>query len=86
LLPLEDIDVARSRGLEFSVARKANRGAPWKTVFSVDCLQTALDRARAEEDYEVAIFLETRLGGFIYWTSKHPDVFNSSVLLQIDQS
>jgi hypothetical protein len=78
--PNEDIDIARRRHLRFYVSRKEKRGAPWTKTFATEDIDLALERARTEDDYEVAVFVETASGGFIYWTSKHPDVFNSTVL------
>jgi len=49
-------------------------------AFVTDDLDVALERARSEPDFETAVFVEAAAGGFLYWTSKHPDVFNSSVL------
>jgi hypothetical protein len=78
--PNEDIDLARKRRLRFYVSRKEKKGAPWAKTFVTEELDLALEHARAESDYEVAVFVETASGGFIYWTSKHPEVFNSTVL------
>jgi len=48
--------------------------------FATDDLDAALERARSEREFETAVFMEAAAGGFLYWTSKHPEVFNSSVL------
>lgn len=78
--PNEDIDIARRRQLRFYVSRKEKRGALWAKTFVTEDLDLALQRARDGSGYEVAVFVETGSGGFIYWTSKHPEVFNSTVL------
>jgi hypothetical protein len=78
--PSEDIDIARRRHLRFYVSRKHRQGAPWARTFVTDDLDAALERARAEQGFETAVFVESASGGFLYWTSKHPEVFNSSVL------
>jgi hypothetical protein len=78
--PIEDLDIARRRHLRFYVSRKHQQGAPWVRAFVTDDLDAALERARTEQDFETAVFVETASGGFLYWTSGHPEVFNSSVL------
>ena len=78
--PSQDVDIARRRQLRFYVSRKEKRGAPWTKTFATEDIDLALERARIEAHYEVAVFVETASGGFIYWTSQHPDVFNSTVL------
>jgi hypothetical protein len=76
----EDIESARRQRLRFKVSRKEQRGAPWLGVFEGEDLEEALSRARAETAYEAAVFVVTNSGGFIYWTSAAPDVFNSTVV------
>ena len=78
--PRDDMDIARRRQLQFYVARKAKRGAQWIKTSVTGDIDVALERAHTEDDYEVAVFVATTSGGFIYWTSEHPDVYNSSVL------
>ncbi|WP_147443431.1 MULTISPECIES: hypothetical protein [unclassified Corallococcus] len=77
---LTDAELARQRGYRFYVSRKEQRGGRWLKVYEGEMLEEALRVGREAKAFEVAVFLETAHGGFVYWTSKHPDVFNSSVL------
>jgi hypothetical protein len=73
-----DRTLARNRGHFFSVASKDGRGMPWQEVSrDIDDLDEAIRLARALEVYEAGVFAH---GRFLYWTSAHPDLFNSTVL------
>lgn len=78
--PHSDVEMAKRRGLRFYVSRKAKRGGPWERLFATGDLDEALSRAQATHDHEVAVFVESQFGGFLYWTSKHPETFNSVVI------
>lgn len=80
MIPPADLEVASERGLRFQVCRKTKSGAKWNAVFETQDLGVAVSRAQAERDYEVAVFVVTDSGGFQYWTSRHPEVFNSDVI------
>jgi hypothetical protein len=80
MIPPADVAIAVERGLRFQVCRKAKRGAQWVAGFETQDLAGAVSRARTENDYEVAVFVVTDTGGFQYWTSRHPEVFNSDVI------
>ena len=68
---------AKKHGHVFRVMRKEKRHAPWMEVFAdVDDLSKAMVLASEIEAYEVGILL----GGKIYWTSRWPDVFNSTII------
>jgi hypothetical protein len=74
-----DRALAKERGYVFRVMRKEKRGAPWTEVFAdIDDLTKAMALAGEIKDFEVGILL----GGMIYWTSRWPDVFNSTVIEQ----
>jgi hypothetical protein len=74
-----DRDLAKERGYVFRVMRKEKRGAPWREVFAdIDDLSKAMALAGEIEAYEVGILLR----GYIYWTSRWPDVFNSTIIEQ----
>jgi hypothetical protein len=78
-----DRALAREKGDRFHVARKEGRGMPWRDIAEdiVD-LHDAMTLADATQCYETGVFMD----GFLYWTSAHPDVFNSTVLmLRIDR-
>jgi hypothetical protein len=51
---------------------------PWQEVRrDIDDLDEAMRLARDLEVYEAGVFAH---GGLLYWTSAHPDLFNSTVL------
>lgn len=78
---IDDLEIARQRGLRFYVCRKEARGTRWiHLTEETEELESAIKRAKAEVAHEVAIFIETDTGGFQYWTSRFPDAFNSTVL------
>ena len=70
----KDLAIARSRGHLFFVATKDGRGLCWRDArLDIADLDEAMRFARGLEAYEVG-------GGFLYWTSAHPDLLNSTVL------
>jgi hypothetical protein len=74
-----DRALAKQRGYVFRVMRKEKRHARWMEVFAdIDDLSKAMALAGEIEAYEVGILL----GGRIYWTSRWPDVFNSTIIEQ----
>ena len=79
-VPSEDIELSRARCLRFYVSEKLNPSAQWQHRMSTSDLGEALDLASRSPEHEVAVFVETAAGGMLYWTSKAPDVFNSTVL------
>jgi len=73
-----DRALAQSCGHLFSVVTKDGRGMPWQEVRrDIDDLDEAMRLARDLEVYEAGVFAH---GRFLYWTSAHPDLFNSTVL------
>lgn len=78
--PEEDFQLASQRRLTFYVGEKMKRGSPWLEILRTTDLTEALTRAQQIVNDEAGVLVETRHGGFIYWTSLHPDVFNSTVL------
>lgn len=51
---------------------------PWQEVRrDIADLDEAMHLARGLAAYEAGVFAE---GRFLYWTSAHPDLFNSTVL------
>lgn len=72
-----DKAIAKERGFLFGVMRKEKRHGTWtEVVADIDDLQKAMTLAGAVEAFEVGVFL----GGKIYWTSRSPDVLNSTVI------
>jgi hypothetical protein len=83
--PEADVLCARSRAMTFEALKKSARGQRWEVMqSSLNDLVVAVDFARAFHAYESAVFTEgpTPLGGFQYWTSRAPDLFNSTVISQ----
>ena len=66
----------------FTVATKAKKGAAWANQKTeVFDLPDAFLAAQVLEAFEVAIFTAGRSNGsFIYWSSRHPEILNSSVI------
>ncbi|RKI74681.1 hypothetical protein D7X55_01765 [Corallococcus sp. AB049A] len=79
---MTDAERARELGLRFYVATKEKQGARWSTFFESGDLEEALRAGREKSAFEVAVFVATASGGFVYWTSRSPDVFNASVLVR----
>jgi hypothetical protein len=81
-VPLEDIEKASKRGLVFKVADKQGPGRRWQFVDEfIDSIEVAVARAKDMGGYESAVFLPTQqANGFLYWTSRDPELFNSTVL------
>jgi hypothetical protein len=72
-----DRTLAKERGFLFRIMRKEKRGGPWTEISAnIDDLEKAMTLAGAVEAYEAGVFV----GGSIYWTSRWPDVFNSTVI------
>ena len=81
----QDAKHARKRGLTFEVVSKAGRGKRWETVeANISDLERAIQLARSLGGYESGVFTDGPypLGGFLYWTSKRPEVYNSTVITQ----
>lgn len=73
-----DRALARSHGHLFSVLSKDGWGMPWQEVRrDIDDLDEAMRLARDLEVYEAGVFAH---GRFLYWTTAHPDLFNSTAL------
>jgi len=72
-----DRAIAKERGFLFRVMRKEKRHGRWTEVAAnINDLQKAMTLASAVQAFEAGVFL----GGKIYWTSRWPDVFNSTVI------
>jgi hypothetical protein len=73
-----DRALAREKGHRFDVARKDGRGMRWTDVeLNISDLHDAMVLAHACKAYETGVSVQ---GGFLYWTSAHPEVFNSTVI------
>ena len=73
----DDRALAHERGHRFDVATKDGRGKRWIEIDrSIADLHDAMVLARDTKAYETGVFLQ----GFLYWTSIHPEVFNSTVI------
>lgn len=73
-----DRALAHERGHRFDIARKDGRGTRWIEIErNVADLHDAMVLARDTKAYETGVFVQ---GGFLYWTSVHPEIFNSTVI------
>lgn len=80
--PREDVQLAAKRGLTFRVMDKSVPRGRWQLrLAGIASLERAADIASdLEGASESGIFVETSAGGFLYWTSRDADLFNSIVL------
>ena len=78
----DDRKLASERGITFKVCTKEGQGQPWNTVEEdIQDLHDAMILANHLGDpYEIGIFANNNGGGYLYWTSKSPDLLNSSVI------
>ena len=80
MTPRNDLIEATQRARRFYVCRKES-GRWVRCSRETLELAAALDRCLAEES-GAAVFMASKSGGFIYWASDKPDLFNSSVLTE----
>lgn len=82
MFPETDQIIADERGLAFYVSVKQMPENRWRRIEERLPLRVALGVAkeRAKPGVEIAVFVDARSGGLLYWTSKDPDVYNSIVL------
>ena len=72
---------AIEHGIHFKVSQKDNKGARWVNIKDdISSIFDAIKCAQSIQCFEVAIFAMHEVGGFLYWSSKNPEEFNSSVL------
>ena len=76
-----DQPIATEKGLTFTVAKKEKKGAPWVDLKeNIENLLEAFQFSISVESFEVAIFVVYKFGGIHYWSSRHPEIFNSGAL------
>jgi hypothetical protein len=77
-----DTEHARVQRLRFDVMQKASRHASWQSVVSdLTDLGEAISIAKKQNSYESGVFVNYPNGyGFIYWTSRYPEVFNHDMI------
>lgn len=78
-----DAKTATDRGMRFRICRKESPGSPWIAVVDdVGDLRLAVQQARELEAFETAVFTAGPgvLAGFLYWTSRFPEVLNTTVI------
>jgi hypothetical protein len=80
MIPDQHLAMATDAGLRFYATVKQRRGGRWEKVVRDVALDEAYQRATAESAFERAVFVHTPVGGFMYWTSRFPDTFNSDAL------
>jgi hypothetical protein len=81
--PETDVIVANERGLAFYISAKAEAQGHWNRVAGNLSLAAALELSSNDQlvsRAEVGVFVETRSGGILYWSSRKPAVFNSLIL------
>ncbi len=80
--PQNDLEAAAANRLVFSVCRKAVPRGTWLTVLEGLSLEEAMlaTRAHLASSSEVGVFVERRTGGFLYWSSLTPELFNSTAV------
>lgn len=78
----EDASFAKKYNLSFKVVRKMAPKAKWETVAcDIYDLQQALTMAQGLDVYESGVIVwSSGFRGMIYWTSKYPNLFNTTVL------
>ena len=76
-----DRQAALRRGYRFFVAQKVERGSRWQHVRDdIADLHEAIVHAQSLTAHEVAVFVVRTGGGYIYWSSRQPDVYNTTVI------
>ena len=85
--PPEDIVVARERRLVFEVVIKDQQGGAWEThsLHQGDLVEAFSFAVAVHDPFEVGIFMNTSAGGFKYWSSLKPLLFNSTVVQDSDE-
>ena len=79
----DDTEHAKLRGMTFKVVSKPGQGQRWQTIGQpVDDLSEAVALAKKVDAWESGVFTAgpEKLAGFKYWSSHHPDLFNSIVV------
>ena len=79
----DDARQAELRGMTFKVVSKPAQGKRWETVGPpVHDLSKAVALAKEIDAWESGVFTAGpgKLAGYLYWSSHHPDLFNSSVI------
>lgn len=77
--------VAKTNSVIFKVSTKEKKGAPWLTSRAdIEDLFEAMNFALSINCFEVAIFAVYEIGGFIYWSSRNPEILNSVALTHKD--
>lgn len=84
-IPVADCALTIENNLTFSVKKKNLPRGIWILVCETQNLQEAVIKAMEilSSDASVVqtgVFVETESGGFIYWGSDSPELFNSVVL------
>jgi hypothetical protein len=76
--PDDDLTLALQYGITFTIAQKAEHGQAWQTVAAnIPSLGQAFTQAQHLRAWEVQI---ATTQGFQYWSSRTPDLFNSTVI------
>jgi hypothetical protein len=72
-----DAHLARQKGYRFDVYTKERHQAPWILFDAdIDDLVEAVEVARGLNAWETGVMMD----GSIYWTSRNPDLLNTTVM------
>jgi len=77
-----DRELAKERRVPFKVCTKSAQGRPWEEVENdLEDLQDAMILANhLDGHYQVGVLAVREGCGYIYWTSKTPDLFHSPAI------
>ena len=77
-VPEDDISLAAKKTMTFQVTVKHGWKQRWETVQTgMVSLNDALLLAASQESWDAGVFTDD---GLLYWTKRHPDLFNSTVI------
>ncbi|WP_157359871.1 hypothetical protein [Caldimonas brevitalea] len=78
--------IAETKERIFKVSTKEKKGAPWITVKTdISDLQEAMATALDCNTFETAVFfLDQNGAGSMYWSSRHPNILNSTLIDKAD--
>lgn len=78
---LNDQLKADRSGVRFEVCTQTGRARPWQSIVKdITSIAEALEIARQQEAWKVAVFAVGDGGGYHYWSSDYPELLNSTVL------
>ncbi len=80
-IPNNDIKVSIERQLTFEVTVRDKPGRKWEILRTgINNLEDAIQLAFGNSSQEKCVWYLSNSGGYSYWKSTSPNLFNSSVL------